>query len=148
MRRQSTRSLSVFLSLLLATCVLGLGPALAATGDSQVNDVLGAWKLKCTSPDGKPRECILVVSREGAVLRGDYSVGRTTKPARYVVFERGELIFGLDGKYAGQVYTVTYKERPREQLAPGWRSTRKYGWASGSFDFLGEGIAQGVATNP
>jgi len=147
MRRQSTRSLSVFLSLWLATCTLGLVPVRGATGDPRVDDILGAWKLKCTSPDGKARESVLVLRREGTVLKGDFWDGKTTRPARNVAFERGELSFGVDGKYAGQVYTVTYKGRPRGDALRGavhW----KYGWASGSFGFVGERITQSVATIP
>ena len=147
MRRQSARSLSAFLSLLLAICGLGLVPVRGEAGDPRVDNVLGAWKLKCTSPDGKVRECVVVLRREGTVLKGDYWDGKTIRPARNVGFERGELSFGVDGKYAGQVYTLTYKGRPRGDAVRGtvyW----KYAWASGSFGFLGERIPQSVARIP
>jgi hypothetical protein len=147
MRRRSTRSLSVFLSLWLATCLLGLVPVRGASGDPRVDDVVGTWKLKCTSPDGKARDSVLVLRREGMVLKGDLWDGKTTRAVRYVAFERGELSFAVDGKYARQVYTVTYKGRPQGDALRGtvhW----KYGWASGSFGFVGERIGQRVATIP
>jgi hypothetical protein len=112
-----------------------------------VDDLLGAWKLTFTSPDGKARQCVLALSREGTALKGDYSADNTTRPARNVVFERGELSFAVDGQYAGQVYTLTYKGKPRGNSLKGavrW----KYGWATGSFDFVGERMVRGVATAP
>ena len=147
MRRQSTRSLSAFMSLLFATCAVGLVPLRGVAGDPPVDDLLGAWKLRYTSPDGKARESVIALSREGMVLRGDYSAGKTTRPARDVGFDRGELSFWIDGKYAGKTYTLTYKGRPRGNTLRGavhW----KYGWASGSFDFVGERIARSVARVP
>jgi hypothetical protein len=112
-----------------------------------VDDLLGVWKLTFTSPDGKARECVLALSREGTALRGDYSADNTTRPARNVAFERGELSFWVDGQYAGQAYTLTYKGKPRGNSLKGavrW----KYRWASGSFAFVGERIARQVATAP
>jgi hypothetical protein len=112
-----------------------------------VDDVLGTWKLKCTSPDGKARDSVLVLRREGTVLKGDLWDGKTTRPVRYAGFERGELSFAVDGKYAGRVYTVTYKGRPQGDALHGavhW----KYGWASGSFGFVGQRVPQSVATIP
>jgi len=139
--------LSAFTTLWLATCALGLVPGRGDAGDAKVDDLLGVWKLTYTSPDGKARECVLALYREGSLLKGDYSVGKSTRPANNVGFERGELSFWIDGEYAGQVYTLTYKGKPRGEALRGavhW----KFGWASGSFDFVGERIAQRVATNP
>jgi hypothetical protein len=147
MRRQSARRLSACMAFSIATCALALVTTRGEAGDPQPDLLLGAWKLKCTSPDGKARECILVLSREGTLLKGDYVVGKTTRPARYVEFDRGELRFLVDGKYAGQVYTLIYKGRPRGNALQGavhW----KYGWASGSIDFTGERITQSVAEIP
>jgi hypothetical protein len=144
MRRPSTRTLSVFLSLAFVTGAVGLMPVSSEAGAPQADDLLGAWKLKYTSPDGKARQCVVALSREGAVLRADYSDAKATRPARNVAFERGELSFWVDGKYAGQVYTLTYRGRPRGNTLRGavhW----KYGWASGSLDFVGERITRSVA---
>jgi hypothetical protein len=132
------------MSLLLAAAAVGLVPMRGQAGDSQVDDILGTWKLKYTSPDGKARESVIALSRAGAALRGDYSAGNVTRPANDVGFNRGELSFWIDGKFAGKVYTLTYKGRRRGNVLRGavyW----KYGWANGSFDFEGKRIAQGVA---
>jgi hypothetical protein len=112
-----------------------------------VDDILGAWKLKATSPDGKARESVLVLSRVGPDLRGDYWNGESTRPAKDVRFDRGELSFGTDGTHAGRMYTLTYKGRPRANSLRG-KVHWKYGWASGSFDFVGERLARSVATRP
>src|SRR6516162_6205025 len=133
MRRQSTRSVSASVSLLVATCGLGILPGFGVASDPQGDDLLGAWRLTFTSPDGKARESILTLSRQGTALRGDYWDGKTTSPARDLGFERGELSFWVDGKYAGRTYTLTYRGRPRANALRGavrW----KYGWASGSVE--------------
>jgi hypothetical protein len=144
MRRQSTRILSAFLSFCLVTCALGIVPVRGAARNNGVDDLLGAWKLTYTSPDGKARECVITVSSDGTVLRGDYWDGKTTRPANNVSVERGELSFWVDGKYMRKVYTLTYKGR---RSGDGLRGAVqwKYGWASGSFDFTGQRLARRVA---
>ncbi len=147
MRSRSTWGLCAFMSVLLAAGAVGLFPASGAARDPQVDDLLGTWKLKYTSPDGKARESVIALSRQGTALRGDYSASNVTRPARDVGFDRGELSFWVDGVYAGQVYTLTYKGKPRGDVLRGvvrW----KYGWASGSFNFEGKRIAQNIAANP
>jgi hypothetical protein len=147
MRRPSTRRLCGFMFLLLATCAGAFVPVhvSGAAGNPQLDDLLGAWKLKYTSPDRKARECVIAISKEGTALRGNYSADRTTRAARDVGFDRGEVTFWVDGVYAGQAYTLTYKGKPRGDVLRGvvrW----KYGWASGSFNFEGKRIPQRVAT--
>ena len=144
MRRQSTPILSAFLSFWLATSTLGLVPVRGAARNTEVDDLLGAWKLTYTSPDGKDRECVIALSREGTALRGDYWDGKTTRPANNVGVQRGELSFSVDGRYVGKVYTLTYKGRRINDALQGavhW----KYGWASGSFAFVGKRLARRVA---
>jgi hypothetical protein len=85
-----------------------------------------------------------VLSRLGGVLQGYYTSDEGTRAARDVGFERGELSFGVDGSYAGRTYTLTYKGKPRANSVRGavhW----KYGWASGSYAFVGERLSQKVA---
>jgi hypothetical protein len=147
MRRQSTRILSAFLSFGLATCALGLVPVRGAVRNAEVDDLLGAWRLTSTSPDGKARECVIALSWQGTVLRGDYWDGKTTRPANDVGVERGELSFWVDGKYLGKVYTLTYKGRRTGDALRG-AVHYKYGWASGSFDFVGQRLSRRVATMP
>jgi hypothetical protein len=133
------RIVCAFLTFGLATCALGLVPVRGAARNTDADDLLGTWKLAYTSPDGKARQCVVAVSRAGTVLRGDYWDGKMTRPANNVGVDRGELSFWVDGKYVGKVYTLTYKGRirgDRDTLrgAVHW----KYGWASGSFDFVGK----------
>jgi hypothetical protein len=135
------------LSFGLATCALGLVPALGAARNAELDDLLGSWKLTYTSPDGKARDCVIALSRDGAVLRADYWDGKTTRPANGVSVDRGELSFWVDGKYVGKVYTLTYKGRRSGSALRGavhW----KYGWASGSFDFVGKRLDRRVAAMP
>ena len=113
---------------LLATCAIGVlyCPSQVGTGN-KAEDPVGAWKLRCVSPDGKPRECV-------------------TRPAKNVVFDDGVLSVDVDGEFAGQSYGLTYKGVPRGNALQGlvrW----SFGWASGSFAFEGERIKQQVASN-
>jgi hypothetical protein len=133
---------------LVAVCAYG---ALQTTGDvgkgDQAEDPVGAWKLKCVSPDGKPRECIVTVFRDGAALKGNCTAEGVTRPAKSVVFDEGILSVEVDGKFAGQAYGLTYKGVPRGDALQG--SVRwSYGWASGSLAFEGERIEQQVASAP
>ncbi len=123
--------------------------ALHATGDvgkgDRAEDPVGAWKLKCVSPDGKPRECIVTVFRDGVDLKGKYTAEGVTRPAKHVAFDEGILSVDIDGKYAGQAYGLMYKGTPQGDTLKG--SVRwSYGWASGSIAFDGERIEQQVAS--
>jgi len=132
---------------LLAACAFG---ALYRTGEvgagNKAEDPVGAWKLRCISPDGKQRECVVTVYREGAALKGDYAANGVTRPAKNVAFDDGVLSVDVDGEFAGQAYGLTYKGVPRGDSLQGlvrW----SYRWASGSFAFEGERIEQQVASN-
>ena len=132
---------------LLATCATGVlyCPSQVGTGN-KAEDPVGAWKLRCVSPDGKQRECVVTVYREGSALKGDYAADGVTRPAKNVVFDDGVLNIDVDGKFAGQSYGLTYKGVPRGDALQG--SVRwSFGWASGSFAFEGERIKRQVASN-
>jgi hypothetical protein len=116
----------------------------AGTGN-KAEDPVGAWKLRCVSPDGKYRECIVTISREGAALKGDYTADGVTRPAKNVAFNDGVLSVEVDGKFAGQAYGLDYKGTPRGDSLHGlvrW----SFGWASGSIAFEGERIEQQIAS--
>ena len=132
---------------LLVTCATGVvhGPCQVVTR-IRAEDPVGAWKLRCVSPDGKQRECVVTVYREGAALKGDYISDGVTRPAKNVGFNDGVLSVDVDGKFASQSYGLTYKGVPRGDALQGlvrW----SFGWASGSFAFEGERIKQQVASN-
>jgi hypothetical protein len=132
---------------LLATCATGVlyCPSRVGTGKKAEHPV-GAWKLTCVSPDGKQRECVVTVYREGSALNGDYVADGLTRPAKNVVFNDGVLIIDVDGKFAGQTYGLTYEGVPQGDALKG--SVRwSFGWASRSFAFEGERIKQQVASN-
>lgn len=137
-RRPITSVTSVIL-LLMATC------ALTTQGEAiKAEDPTGTWKLKCISPDGKPRECVILLVREGRDLKGTLTLGRVTQPAKDVGFHEGVLSFRVDGEFAGKAYILVYKGRPRgDQLRGTVRWT--FGWASGSIAFEGERLPQKVA---
>jgi hypothetical protein len=131
----------------LSTYLLAAVPVGGATGNSEADGLLGAWRLNYTSPDGKARECIIALSHDGTALRGDYWDGKTTRPANSVALDRGELSFWVDGRYAGRRYTLTYKGRRNGDALRGavhW----KYGWASGSMDFVGKRIVTVSSARP
>jgi hypothetical protein len=132
--------------ILLATCAIGVcyGPSQVRTGN-KAEDPVGAWKLRCVSPDGKQRECVVAVYKEGSALKGDYTADSETRPAKSVVFDEGRLSVQVDGKFAGQSYGLTYVGVPRRDAIQGlvrW----SFGWASGTFPFEGERIKQQVAS--
>ncbi len=109
------------------------------------DDPVGAWRLKCIPPDGKPRECVITVIREGDTLRATYKADGETRPAKRAVFEDGYVILEVDGKFAGQAYGLVYKGAPKSHALSGtvrW----SFGWASGTFPFSGERVAEAVAS--
>jgi hypothetical protein len=132
---------------LLATCGIGAfyRPSQVGTG-TKAEDPVGAWKLRCVSPDGKHRECVVTVYREGSALKGDYAADGVSRPAKNVVFDDGVLSVDVDGEFAGQSYGLTYKGVPRGDALQGL-ARWSFGWASGSFAFEGERIKQQVAAN-
>ena len=132
---------------LLVTCATGVVhcPCQVVTR-IKTEDPVGAWKLSCVSPDGKQRECVVNVYREGSALKGDYAADGVTRAAKNVVFSDGVLTVDVDGKFAGQSYGLTYKGTPQGDVLQG--SVRwSFGWASGSFAFEGERIKEQIASN-
>jgi hypothetical protein len=122
---------------------VGLASVRGESRSSQVDDLVGTWKLKYTTPDGEARGCLLAVARDGTVIRADYTADNVTRPARSVAFDQGELSFWVDGLYARRPYTLNYRMRRRGDALRGsiqW----KYGWASGSFDLVGERVSQSL----
>ena len=130
--------------LVLAVCALGAG---GDGRDGKDEDPVGAWKLKCVSPDGKDRECIVTFSRDGPAWKGTYQADGETRAAKDLAYDEGELSFRVDGKFAGRVYYLTYKGKP---LGDNLNGTVRwsYGWASGTFGFRGERIAERVTATP
>ena len=128
---------------LLAPLLLTASLAHAA----QPADPCGTWKLKGVSPDGKARECVVTICKDGGTLKGTYSAEGVKRAVKAVSFEKGILCVQVDGEFAGQCYGLTYKGKPSGDSLCG--SVRwSYGWASGSFSFDGERIAPTVATTP
>jgi hypothetical protein len=132
--------------ILVMACVLGAFDRMEeSTTDVKSDDPVGAWKLKCVSPDGQARECVVTVSREGTGLKGLYTADGGEQAARSVTFENGVLILEVDGKFAGQAYKLTYKGIPQGDALHGtvrW----SFRWASGTFPFDGERLEEEVAS--
>jgi hypothetical protein len=146
MPRRRLRAARALLFILMVPCALS-GTAGVGDAGGEADDPVGAWVLKCVSPDGKRRECVVTVFKEGAILKGLYTADGETRPARNVAFDEGLLSIDVDGKFAGQTYGLTYKGVPREDSLEG--TVRfSFGWASGSFAFEGERIEQQVASAP
>jgi hypothetical protein len=131
----------------LAACMCGVledtrDEAAASTAGSPV----GIWKLRCVSPDGKKRECIVSLVRKAAALDGDYTADGVTRPVKKVAFEEGVLSVEVEGRFAGQAYGLTYEGAPRGDAFQG--SVRwSFGWASGSFPFDGERVEPQVVSS-
>ena len=116
------------------------------TGNKAENPV-GAWKFTSVSPDGKHRECVVTVYREGTALRGDYTTDGVTRPAKNVAFDDGVLSVDVDGHFAGKAYNFSLTGEYHEGDALQGSVRFSFGWASGSFAFEGERIQQEVASN-
>jgi hypothetical protein len=104
-------------------------------------DAVGRWKLTCVCPDGKSRDCMINVIREGRALRATYEIDGVTRAARSVAFDRGILSIEVDGTFAGSKYGLTYRGKPEGDTIRGdvhWT----YTWASGSFAFTGERVKE------
>ena len=125
---------------LLAVCTLA---SICEAGPPE--DPVGSWKLSCVCPDGKSRDCVITVSRQGQALKATYKADGVTRAARGVSFDRGILSVRVDGEFAGSQYKLTYEGKPSGDTLCGdvrW----SYLWASGSFAFKGERmIEDGVA---
>jgi hypothetical protein len=107
---------------------------------------VGTWKLRCVSPDGKNRECIVSLVHKAADVDGDYTADGVTRPVKKVAFEDGVLSVEVEGRFAGRAYGLTYVGTPRGDALQG--SVRwSFGWASGSFPFEGERVGQQVASS-
>lgn len=108
-------------------------------------DPVGSWKLCCVCPDGRSRDCVINVSRDGRSLKASYNTDGVTRDARSVVFDRGKLSVQVDGEFGGSRYKLTYEGRPIGDTLCGdvhW----SYLWASGTFAFKGERMVErGVA---
>jgi hypothetical protein len=144
MRRRLTPRICGPSLIVLAFCSFDAG---GDPGEFKASEPVGAWKLKCVSPDGKDRACIVAVRRDGKALQGTIQADGETRPAKDVTFEGGVLSFGVDGKFAGQVYRLTYKGKPQGDTLNGtvrW----SYSWASGTFAFRGERVVEQVASTP
>ena len=104
-------------------------------------DPVGTWKLSCVCPDGKARDCVILVSREGQELKATYRADGVSRAARAISFDQGILSVKVDGDFAGSKYVLTYRGRPGTDSMcgdVGW----SYLWASGSFTFKGERIVE------
>ncbi len=147
MPRNLTRTIGgAIIVISVAACAFGVRFATGDVGKGTIGvDPVGAWKLKCVPPDGKPRECIVTVFREGDELKGQYLADGEARPAKKVAFDEGVLSIEVDGKFAGQKYGLTYQGAPRGDALQG--SVRwSFGWASGTFPFDGERLEQRVAS--
>ena len=127
---------------LLAICAMGALCRTTQVGSgNKAEDPVGAWIFRSVSPDGKHRECVVTVYREGTALKGDYTTDGMTRPAKNVAFDDGVLSVDVDGKFAGQAYGLTYRGVPAGRR-PSGLVRFSFGWASGSFAFEGERIQQ------
>src|SRR4051794_6489216 len=98
--------------------ILTAGFAAAAGGETG-DDPVGHWKLRCVSPDGKARECVVMVCREGRALKGTYAAEGVTRPAKGVAYDQGVLSVRVDGEVAGKAYGLTYTGKPRGDVLRG-----------------------------
>ncbi len=131
-----------FSFLLLAACSL-VSPSKAASPD----DPIGTWTLRCVPPDGKSRECVVTISRDGNGLKGLYVADGKKRLAKEVALDQGVLSVKVDGEYIGQAYKLTYQGTVRGNAMRGtvqW----SYGWASGRFGFEGERVVDEIAAAP
>jgi hypothetical protein len=126
--------------------IIVLGSMLAPAGAASYEDPVGTWKLNCTPPDGKPRHCLVAVTREGQTLKGTYTSEGVTRPVEAIAFDGGELRVRVNGEFGGLAYSLTYRGRPAGDALAG--SVRwSYGIAGGSFAFEGERIRQKAASS-
>jgi hypothetical protein len=145
LRRKTWVTCGAMLLLLAVWAVDARNDALDVGTGNKAENPVGTWKLRCVSPDGKQRECVVTVFTEGAALKGDYTADGLTRPAKSVKFEDGVLSVEVDGEFAGQSYGLAYKGTPRGDALHG-QVRWSFGWASGSVAFEGERIEQQIAS--
>lgn len=129
------RGLTLIASIMLAA-------PLAQAGEP--SEPCGTWKLKCVSPDGKTRECVVTVCKDGDALKGTYSADGEKRAVKGISYEQGTLCIQVDGEFASQRYGLTYKGKPSGDTLCG-TARWSYGWASGSFSFEGERLSVAMA---
>jgi hypothetical protein len=88
-----TRGRSV---VLLAVCTLA-----SVCEAAPPEDPIGSWKLKCLCPDGRSRDCVIAVSREGHALKATYKADGVTRVAKSVAFDDGILSVRVGGDFGG-----------------------------------------------
>jgi hypothetical protein len=136
----STRNIGSFAVVLMAAYSF-----VSACEAAPLEDAVGRWKLTCVCPDGKSRDSVINVIREGQALRATYKADGVTRAARRASFDRGILSVEVDGTFAGSGYGLTYKGKPEGDTICGdvhWT----YTWTSESFAFKGERVKEkGVA---
>jgi hypothetical protein len=89
MPRRRLRASYPLLFMLMVVCALS-----GNVGDAggEADDPVGTWVFKCVSPDGKRRECVVTVFKEGPILKALYTADGETRPAKNVAFDEGLLI--------------------------------------------------------
>jgi hypothetical protein len=134
------------LLVVLAACTCDvLDETRDAAAIGQADDPVGIWKLRCVSPDGKNRECIVTLFRDATGIAGDYTADGVTRPVKKATFDEGVLKIEVDGRFAGKAYGLAYEGTPCGEAMEG--SVRwSFAWASGSFPFKGQRVEQQVAS--
>jgi hypothetical protein len=146
-RRLTLRIFGAIVILVTAAASGGFDRADTLAPPRKADEPTGAWKLRCVSPDGKARECVIAVAREESGWSALYTADGASRPAKRVAVEEGFLVIEVDGTFAGQKYGMTYRGIPNGDTLAG--SARwSYGWASGSIPFEGARIDEEIAATP
>lgn len=103
----------------------------------KVDDLVGTWNLKYTTPIGQTDEPVLVLSSDKGTLKGTYTNGDESFEVSNLGLADNELTFQVSGKNSGSGFTLTYKGKPQGDFIEG-KAQYQYKKFTGSFRFQGK----------
>jgi hypothetical protein len=115
---------------------------------TDLDDVIGTWKLKLEGANGNPIESTLKLSAEGEKLKGTYTGRFGEHPAQDLKLEGDQLSWKIDAERNGQKFKGVYKAKLEGNAIKG-NLEFDLGGNTGTMVFTGErGQAKAEAGNP
>lgn len=115
---------------------------------TDLDDVIGTWKLKLEGANGNPIESTLKLSAEGEKLKGTYTGRFGEHPALDLKLEGDQLSWKIDAERDGQKFKGVYKAKLEGSTIKG-KLEFDLGGNTGTMEFTGErGQAKAEAGNP
>jgi hypothetical protein len=106
---------------------------------SDLDDVVGTWKLKLEGANGNPMESALKLSAEGEKLKGTYTGRFGEHPAQDLKLEGDQLSWKIDAARNGRKFKGVYKANVQGNAIKG-NVEFDLGGSTGTMEFSGERV--------